>query len=78
MNSTPLDMCNIDELVQLSPHALLFVYRASLYLFTATLQGISYCTSKTLLSLRVYLTELANLETKQTQSGKFHFVPNGL
>jgi hypothetical protein len=68
MNSTPLDTCNIDELVQLSPHALIFVLRASLNLFVTTLQWTSYCSSKTLLSIAVYLTGLTNLETKQTQS----------
>jgi hypothetical protein len=68
MHSTPLDTCNIDELVQLSPHALVFVYRASLHLLTATLQGTSYGSSKIILSIAVYLTGLTNLETKQTQS----------
>lgn len=68
MNSTPWDTCNIDELVQLSPHALIFVLRASLNLFVTTLQWTSYCSSKTILSLAVYLTGLTNLETKQTQS----------
>jgi hypothetical protein len=68
MNSTPRDTCNIDELVQLSPHALLFVLRASLNLFVTTLQWTSYCSSKTILSIAVYLTGLTNLETKQTQS----------
>jgi hypothetical protein len=68
MNSTPRDTCNIDELVQLAPHALLFVLRASLKLFVVTLQWTSYCSSKTILSIAVYLTGLTNLETKQTQS----------
>jgi hypothetical protein len=68
MNSTPLDTCNIDELVQLSPHALLFIVRAALTLFVTTLQWTSYCSSKTILSIAVYLTGLTNLETKQTQS----------
>jgi hypothetical protein len=68
MNSTPLETCNIDELVQLSPHALVFVLRASLKLCVVTLQWSSYCSSKTILSIAVYLTGLTNLETKQTQS----------
>jgi hypothetical protein len=68
MHSTPLDTCNIDELVQLSPHALLFVVRVSLNLFVVTLQLTSSCSSKTILSIAVYLTGLTNLETKQTQS----------
>jgi hypothetical protein len=40
----------------------------SLKLFVVTLQWTSYCSSKTILSIAVYLTGLTNLETKQTQS----------
>jgi hypothetical protein len=68
MHSTPCDVCNLDELVQVSPHALLFVFQAALHLFVGTLQWTTWCSSTTLLSLAVYLTGLTNLETKQTQS----------
>jgi hypothetical protein len=68
MNSTPCDTCNIEALVQLSPHAVLFGLRAALTLLVVTLQWTFSCSSKTILSIAVYLTGLTNLETKQTQS----------
>jgi hypothetical protein len=68
MNSTPLDMCNIDELIQIAPFAIVYLYQASLGVFVTTLHWTSYCSSKTLLSVAVYLAGLTVLETKQTQS----------
>jgi hypothetical protein len=68
MNSTPLDTCNIDELIQLTPFAIVYVYRASLGLVATTLHWTSWCSSKTLLTVAVYLAGLTVLEQKQTQS----------
>ncbi len=68
MNSTPFDTCNLDECIRLAPFALVYVYRASLGLMATTLHWTSWCTSKLLLTVAVYLTGLTVLDQKQTQS----------
>lgn len=68
MNSTPCDVCNIDELIRIAPFAIVYMYRASLGLVATTLRWTSWCTSKTLLAVAVYLAGLTVLEQKQTQS----------
>ena len=68
MNSPPFDICNIEELVQLAPYAVVYVFQASIGLCVTTLQWTSYVSSKTILVLAVYLAGLTVLERKQTQS----------
>lgn len=68
MNSTPFQACNIEELVQLAPYAIVYVFKASLGLFVTTLHWTSYCSSKAVLSVAVYIAGLTVLEQKQTQS----------
>jgi hypothetical protein len=68
MNSTPYETCNIDECIQLTPFALVYLYRVSLGFFATTLHWTSWCTAKTLLTVAVYLAGLTVLEQKQTQS----------
>ena len=68
MNSTPFHACHSEELVQLSPFAVIYLFKASLGLFVTTLHWTSYCSSKTILRVAVYLAGLTVLEQKQTQS----------
>jgi hypothetical protein len=68
MTSTPYETCNIDELIRIAPFAMVYVYQASLGLFVTTLQWTSWCSSKTIVAVAVYLTGLTVLEQKQTQS----------
>ena len=68
MNYTPYESCNIDVCIQLTPFAIVYLYQVSLGCFATTLHWTSWCTSKTLLTVAVYLTGLTVLEQKQTQS----------
>jgi hypothetical protein len=68
MNSTPFDTCNIEELVQLAPYAIVYVFQASLGMCVMTLHWTSYVSSKTILCMAVYLAGLTVLERKQTHS----------
>jgi hypothetical protein len=68
MNGYAQDVCNLDEAVQLSPYALVYVVSAMLGLCVATLHGGSAVGSKVILSVAVYVTGLIVLDTKQTQS----------
>jgi hypothetical protein len=68
MECRTLDACNLDEFIQLSPYALVYVLSATLGLFVVTLRGTSYLGSHLVLRVAVYLTGLIVLDTKQTQS----------
>ena len=68
MNSTPFQTCNIEELIQVAPHAVVYLFHVSLRMFVTTLHWTSYCSSKTILSVAVYVAGLTVLERHQTQS----------
>jgi len=68
MNSTPMPTCNIDELVQVAPYAVVSLFQVVLTLFVTTLHWTSRCSAKTILRVAVYLTGLTVLERHQTQS----------
>jgi hypothetical protein len=68
MNSTPLSVCNLEEMIQLAPWAVVYLFKASLGLFVTTLHWISYCSAKTILCVAVYLAGLTVLDRHQTQS----------
>jgi hypothetical protein len=68
MDGQTLDACNLDEFIQLSPFALVYVLSAVLGLFAVTLRWTSYQGSHLVLRIAVYLTGLIVLDSKQTQS----------
>jgi len=68
MECRTLEACNVDEFIQLSPYALVYVLSAALGLFVVTLRWTSYQGSHLVLRVAVYLTGLIVLERKQTQS----------
>jgi hypothetical protein len=68
MNSTPRQTCNLDELVQVAPYAVVYLFHVTLKMFLITLQWTSLCSTKTILSVAVYLTGLTMLERHQTQA----------
>jgi hypothetical protein len=72
MTPRPLDTCNIEELVHLTPFALVYVFRTALGLCVTTVYGTTACSAKTLLAAAVYLTGLTVLEHKQNQSEYLH------
>jgi hypothetical protein len=68
MNSTPMQTCNIDELIQVAPYAVVYLFHVALRMFVTTLHWTSSCSAKTILSVAVYLAGLTVLERHQTQS----------
>jgi len=61
-------VCNIDELVRVSPYAVLSIFHVSISLLTAGTEFAPYLSSKALLCISVYVSGLTVLERKQTQS----------
>jgi hypothetical protein len=68
MNSTPLSVCNLEEMIQLAPWAVVYLFRASLGLFVTTLRWTSSCSAKTILCVAVDLAGLTVLDRHQTRS----------
>ena len=61
-------VCNIDELIRISPFAVMFLFRASINLLVNGTRCASYLSSKALLCMAVYATGLTVLDKRQTQS----------
>jgi hypothetical protein len=60
--------CNIDELMKVSPYALLYIFRLCISLLATGTKMAPYLSSKALLCIAVYVSGLTALERKQTQS----------
>ena len=60
--------CNIEELIQISPYAVICLFRFTLSLLMGLLQWTPYVSTKVLLGVCVYIAGLTVLEKKPTQS----------
>ena len=60
--------CNIEELIQISPYAVICLFRFTLSLLMGLLQWTPYVSTKVLLGVCVYIAGLTLLEKKPTQS----------
>ena len=60
--------CNIEELIQISPYAVICLFRFTLSLLMGLLQWTPYVSTKVLLGACVYIAGLTVLEKKPTQS----------
>jgi len=60
--------CDIDGLIKVAPHAVLYIFHTFIGLLTAGTKSAPYLSSKALLCVAVYISGLVALEKKQTQS----------
>lgn len=61
-------ICDMDGLIRVSPHALFYIFHTFIGLLTAGTKSAPYLSTKALLCVTAYISGLVALEKKQTQS----------
>ena len=60
--------CDMDGLIKLSPHAMLYMFHTLISLLTTGAKAAPHLPAKALLPVAVYVSGLVALQRKQTQS----------